>query len=211
VRLERHSSVLHFDETVVNEGAESIDFVWGQHPAFGAPFLDDSCVIDLAGASVQTLHLEESSRLAPMLGQTWPNAQDRNGEAIDLARIPGPDARSHDLAFLSELKEGWYALTNTARKVGFGMVWPLEVYPVLWYWQVFGGAQGTPWYGRTYNIALEPWTSPHVTLLEAKANGTHRTLAAGQSLQVQFAAVAYSGVERVAKIYPDGRVEAKTA
>jgi hypothetical protein len=28
---------------------------------------------------------------------------------------------------------------------------------------------------------------------------------------VQFAAVAYSGVERVAKIYPDGRVEAKTA
>lgn len=208
LRLERHSSVLHIAERVVNEGAESLDFVWGQHPAFGAPFLDDSCVIDLAGASVEALDLEAGSRLAAGAGLTWPHVQGKDGSAIDLSRIPTPAAQSHDLAFLTDLQEGWYAITNTARKVGFGMAWPLEVYPVLWFWQVFGGAYGSPWYGRTFNIALEPWTSPQSTLLEAQANGTQRTLDAGAALTVEYAAVAYSGIERVARVHPDGRIEA---
>jgi galactose mutarotase-like enzyme len=206
VRLERHSSVLHIAARVVNEGAEPLDFVWGQHPAFGAPFLDDSCVIDLPGATVQTLELEANSRLAAATGLHWPHALGRDGAEIHLAHIPGPEAKSHDLAFLSDLQAGWYALTNTNRQVGFGMVWPLQVFPALWFWQVYGGAFGSPWYGRTYNIALEPWTSPHATLHEAQAHGTQRTLAAGAALTVELTAVAYQGVERVAEIHPDGRV-----
>jgi hypothetical protein len=208
VRLARHSSVLHIAERIVNEGVEPLDFVWGQHPAFGAPFLDPSCVIDLPGATVQTLDLETGSRLAAAEGLVWPNAQGRDGATIDLSRIPGPETKSHDLAFLTDLQAGWYGLTNTDRRIGFGMVWPLEVFPVLWFWHVFGGAFGSPWFGRTYNIALEPWTSPHSTLAEAQAHGTQRNLAGGAALEVAFAAVAYSGIERVAAIHPDGRVEA---
>ncbi|MEX1018867.1 MAG: aldose 1-epimerase [Litorilinea sp.] len=210
LRLDRHRSVLKISERVVNEGAVPQDFVWGQHPAFGAPFLDDSCVIDLPGATVEILDLAGDSRLAAGSGLRWPHVQGRDGEAIDLSRIPTPAAKAQDLAFLTNLEAGWYALTNTSRQVGFGMVWPLDVYPVLWFWQVFGGATGSPWYGRTFNIALEPWSSPHSTLHAAQAHGTHRTLDAGAALTVEYAAVAYSGVTRVAQIHADGRVDAQT-
>jgi hypothetical protein len=210
VTLAQQSGVLAFHERLVNEGAEPFDLVWGHHPAFGAPFLDESCVIDLPATEaiqVGTVVLEPSSRCAEGSGFAWPHALGRTGEQIDLSHIPGPDARSHDLAFLTGLSEGWYALTNTARQVGFGLVWPVEVFPAIWFWQVYTGAYGSPWYGRTYNIALEPWSAPHTTIHAAKAANTQRTLAPGAALEVDFKAVAYSGFSRVARIHPDGRVE----
>ena len=45
--------------------------------------------------------------------------------------------------------------------------------PYLWYWQEFGASEGYPWYGRHYNIGLEPFSSyPTDGLAEAVANGS---------------------------------------
>ena len=210
VALERHRGVLAFAERLTNEGAVAVDLVWGHHPAFGPPFLDESCVIDLPGATVQTVSRATTGRCKPGTGFTWPHVSGHDGTMIDLSLIPSPEAGSHDLAFLTDLRAGWYAITNPTRKVGFGMVWPVETFRALWYWQVFGGALEEPWYGRTYNIALEPWTTPHPTISEAIAEGTQRVLAPGASLEVEFKAVAYSGSGRVSAIRPDGTVEGAT-
>jgi hypothetical protein len=121
--------------------------------------------------------------------------------------MPSPDARSHDLAVLTDLDGGWYAVTNTARQVGFGMVWPRETFSALWLWQVYGGALEQPWWGRTYNIALEPWTTPQQAITEAIDTGTHRMLGPGEALEVELKAVAYSGLARVSQIDQDGTVE----
>ena len=207
ITLERHSGVLAFAERVTNEGAESLDLMWGHHPAFGPPFLDESCVIDLPGAKVQTVSPGDTSRCQPGSGFNWPEVPGNDGLPINLRHIPSAAVRSHDLAFLTELQAGWYAITNTQRQVGFGLVWPLDIFTALWFWQVYGGAFGQPWYGRTYNIALEPWTTAHPTITEALEQGTQRVLKPGQSLTVEFKAVAYSGLKRVAKIEPDGQVE----
>lgn len=206
VALERNSGVLSFAERLTNEGATPVEFMWGHHPAFGPPFLDDSCVIDLPGANVQTVRASETSRCMPGAGFTWPLAPGWHGEMIDLSHIPTPAARSHDLAFLTNLTSGWYAITNTTRQVGFAMVWPIDVFPALWYWQVFGGALAQPWYGRTYNIALEPWTTPRQTIGEAIQHGSQRVLGPGESLAVEFKAVAFAGVRRVQAIDGEGRV-----
>jgi hypothetical protein len=128
---------------------------------------------------------------------------------VDLSRIPGPEARSHDLALMSDLKDGWYAITNARRRVGFGMVWPVEAFRALWFWQVYGGALGQPWYGRTFNVGIEPWTTPDETLEEAMEAGTHRTLGPGESTRVVFKAVAYSGVGGVRRIRTSGAVEGR--
>jgi hypothetical protein len=204
--LARHSGVLRIQERLVNEGQEALDFVWGHHPAIGAPFLDESCVIDLPGAGVRVVSLGETSRCRPG-DYTWPHVKGRDGGTIDLTRVASGEARSHDLAFLTEMRAGWYALTNTSRRVGFGMAWPLEVFPVLWFWQVYCGAMQQPWYGRTYNVALEPWTTPYKTITESIAHNTQRTLDAGEALEVEFCAVAYAGVQRVGQIHPDGQIE----
>lgn len=206
ITLEHNSGVLAFAERLVNEGAEPMDLMWGHHPAFGPPFLDKSCVIDLPGAKVRTVSPGETSRCQPGSGFDWPVVPGSDSGTIDLSRIPGPEVRSHDLAFLSDLAAGWYAITNTSRQVGFGMVWPVETFQALWFWQVFGGAFEQPWYGRTYNIALEPWTTPHTTITEAKGHNTHRVLGPGEALVVEFKAIAYSGLRRVSDIQPDGAV-----
>ena len=64
------------------------------------------------------------------------------------------DTRSVDVVFFKELAEGWYAITNQKSGVGFGMAWDKSVFKYLWMWQVYGGHNDYPWYGRTYNVAL---------------------------------------------------------
>lgn len=206
VTLERQSAVLSFCERIVNEGAVPVDFMWGHHPALGPAFLDDSCTIDLPGATVHTVSLGPTSRCQAGEGYTWPHVPGAAGGTVNLSRVPSAQAGSHDLALLSDLAGGWYAITNVRRQVGFAMVWPVEVLSALWFWQVYGGALGQPWWGRTYNLALEPWTTPHVTINDALAHGTQRVLAPGEALAVQFKALAYTGLSRVQGVDPDGRV-----
>ena len=206
VTLDRHSAALDFEERVVNEGAVPMAFVWGHHPAFGAPFLDPSCVVDLPAATVRTLAVAPTSRCVPGSDYTWPYVSGTDGQRIDLSSIPPLETRSYDMAYLRDLEDGWFAVTNRARGVGFGMCWPREVFKSIWYWQVFGGALRQPWYGRAYAIALEPWTTPQPTVGAAVEDGSERVLEPGAELTVAFKAVAYTGSERVRRITPDGQV-----
>jgi hypothetical protein len=206
-----NAPILTIRERLVNEGHEPFDLMWGHHPAFGPPFLDPSCVVDLPGGLVQATAVQPTHRYQPGSGYPWPHAPGRDGAPLDLSTIPSPEIRTHDTVFLTELPEGWYAVTNTDRGVGFGMVWPVAVFKALWFWQVYGGAFGSPWYGRVYTIALEPWTTPHTTIDEAIAHGTHRRLAPGEALEVKLRAVAYSGLRRVHHITPEGVVRGTAA
>jgi hypothetical protein len=208
ITLNRNSSALLFHERITNEADEPLDLVWGHHPAFGAPFLDESCVVDVQGSpTVRAVSLGENSRVQEGDGYRWPNVPAAKGGTVDISRIPPPEARSADMIFLHELEEGWYSITNTDRAVGFGMAFPKDVFQAIWFWQVFRGGMQHPWYGRTYNLALEPWTTPYSTLDEAKSHNAHRVLQAGEMLDVHFAAVAHSGLRRVTRIHADGRVE----
>jgi hypothetical protein len=76
--------------------------------------------------------------------------------------VVGPGVKSGPVGrhpSLTDLTDGWYGITNQRRKVGFGMVFPHAIFSSVWYWLVAGGGYGPPWWGRTYNLALEPWTS----------------------------------------------------
>ncbi|MCC6629084.1 MAG: aldose 1-epimerase [Chloroflexi bacterium] len=207
--LERGTAVLHLSERLTNEADEPVDYMWGHHPTFGEALLDDSCVIQ-APARTLVAHPGEvfdTQRLAPDSRHAWPWATDRHGARLDFSRVPGPEARIADMTYLTDLTDGWYGLTNQRRKVGVGMVFPHEVFSVIWYWLVARGGFGPPWWGRTYNLALEPWTSwPGTGLGDVVARGQARQLAAGESLAVEIKAVMWAGIEGIAGIDPDGTV-----
>jgi len=169
--LERGKSVLQIEERITNEGRVTLPVMWGQHPAFGPPFVDNSCRIDLPAARVHATELTANTRFASGV-YDWPHVPARNDGMIDLRYVAGPEANTSDTLRLADLAAGWYALTNTRLQVGFGMAWPLDVFPALWYWQVYGGAYGAPWYGRTYNIALEPFSTVQTTVVDAVADGS---------------------------------------
>ena len=57
-------AVLEIDERLTNLADEPMDVMWGHHPAFGPPFLDDTCRIDIAACRGSTERPEP-----------WPDSQ----------------------------------------------------------------------------------------------------------------------------------------
>jgi hypothetical protein len=87
------------------------------------------------------------------------------------------------------------------------MAWDNSLFKYLWMWQVYGGHNDYPWYGRTYNCALEPFTSyPPAGIGNAIKNGTALVMKPTEVIDTDLVAVAFEDctVKRVAR---DGTVE----
>jgi hypothetical protein len=128
------------------------------------------------------------------------------GEA-DASQIPAwGEANIREMAYLCDLEDGWYAITNPVRKVGFGVRFDPALFRTIWYWQELGAAaKGFPWWGRMHTTALEPWTSyPGMGLAEAVKNGSALLLQPGQVIETRLIALAYAGLEQVSRITPEG-------
>ena len=153
--------VLEITERVTNDAPEEMHLMWGHHPAFGAPFLDETCRVDVPACRATTRRAGPmpTSELKFEADFDWPDAPLAAGGVRDLRQVPPPSSGTAEWVCLSGFEEGWYGVTNTSRGVGFGLRWDADVFPYLWFWQVWGGMPGYPWWGRHYNCALEPWTS----------------------------------------------------
>jgi Domain of unknown function (DUF4432) len=185
---------LRIEERVENAGAKEVSFSWGHHPALGGDLLDPGCVVDLPGGTVETPAepVDVTSRLAPGATSAWPYASGRNGERVDLRAVPPPTARTHDVALVRDLVDGWCAVRNPRRRLGLALTFPRDVFRWLWIWQAFGGATAAPFDERVYTLALEPWTSPP-SLAAAVARGEAAVLAAGASLDATIEATVLDG------------------
>jgi hypothetical protein len=207
-QLRRDEAVLRIRERVTNCGGQAVDFTWGHHPALGWPFIDESCRIDLPACRIRTIedYTPTTSRLKSKQLGDWPMAEAVDGSLVDLSRIPGPEVAASDMVFLEGITDGWFAVTNTTKRVGFAMRYPADVFKVLWYWQVYRGGRDYPWWSATYNIALEPCAS-YPMLMHAAARGEALSLAPGASRDIELMAIAYEGLERVGRVSEDGDVE----
>jgi galactose mutarotase-like enzyme len=207
--LNNRDATLAIDEVVRNEADEPMDFMWGHHPALGWPFLDESCRIFLPDCRVRTPddYAAPSSRLEKGQDTIWPLVKGRKGEEIDLSHIPPPEARSHDMAYAYALQEGWYAVVNGSLGVGFGLRWDEHTFPWLWFWQLYRGGMGSPWYGTNYTAALEPVSSYPGTLTEAIKANSQMVLEPGAERRTRLVAAAFSGQDNVCRIGPNGGVE----
>jgi hypothetical protein len=126
----------------------------------------------------------------------WPRVLGKGREQIDLSQIPGKEVHSHDMAHLYGFDQGWYAIFSERRQLGFSMTWDASIFKYLWFWQVYGGWSGFPWYGNSYNIGLEPCTSYPQTLAGAIASGTQLKFAPGESLQTSLQVDVISDLRR---------------
>ena len=170
-------ATLFIDERLVNEGGEPLDLMWGHHIAFGRPFLDEGVVIDAPAATIVAGDEWPNygpRRFRPNATGAWPYNAGREREMDNDDHVPpcGP-AQSQEMAYLTGLREGWYAITNPARQVGFGIHFDPAVFGYIWYWQQMGNvAAGWPWWSQLHTQALETWSSyPSNGLTEAIENG----------------------------------------
>jgi len=211
VGLRRGEAVLRIHERVTNESGQPVNFTWGHHPAFGWPFIDESCRVDLPECRIRCIgeFTPATSRLAGDQVSDWPSALGIDGGLVDLSRIPGPEVAASDMVFLEGITDGWYAVTNPRLRVGFALRYPSDVFKQLWYWQVYRGGRDYPWWSATYNIALEPCATLPV-LSNASARGEALTLGPGESRELEILAVAFEGSARVTAVSGDGIVTTAT-
>ncbi len=208
MRLERGRAALFIRERLTNEAPVEFAIMWGHHPAFGEPFVDDSCVVHTPASKVEVMDYHPNGLWQPGGDYDFPMVPDRRtGQLRDITQVLPRHTGTVDVVFFKGLAEGWYGLTNRRLKVGFGMAWDRELFRYLWMWQVYGGHTDYPWYGRTYNCALEPFTGyPPAGIRRAIDNGTARIMQPGETIDTELVAVAYEG-EGVRRVRADGTVE----
>lgn len=209
IAVDAGSPVLTVRETLCNIGSHELPISYGQHIVYGPPFLSEHCRIDLPGGRVRThpVRWSPANRFAADAEAEWPQVPLADGTLGRLDQVPPPGAGFEDQAYVDDLAEGWYAITNTRLGVGLAVAYPAEVYRHLWCWQVFNGPFRYPWWGQTYSLGLEPFTSASNRGIQAAvADGSALLLTPGEPLVTELRLSPFrsrAGVQQVAR---DGRV-----
>lgn len=202
------SAKLQIEEKLHNESAVQLQFLWGHHPTFGAPFLEENCRLDVPARTFRSQPGFSAPKMffAPGTRGAWPMASGEDGREVDLSRVPPQGSCAAGLLCLT-VDEGWYAITNTRTGVGFGLRWDSVLFPHLYYWHVFNGIPDYPWFGTAYVVGLEPWTSFPMDHAAATEAGTCLVVPGKGQVDTTLIAVAYSGRGPVIHISPEGNVE----
>jgi Domain of unknown function (DUF4432) len=205
MRVESGKPVLTFREKITNEGGEDMDYMWSHHPAFGAPFISEQCRVDVGARKLLSDdgYTGNANPLKLNTEYAWSMA-----EGVDMSQVPGQDTPRNTLAYFKDFEDAWFAITNTERGFGVGMVWDKALFPYAWYWQEMYASPGYPWYKGVYVMAIEPASSiPGQGLVNVMdKTQSHRSLKAGESAEFEIRAVFYESSIGVQKIEKDGLV-----
>lgn len=181
--------VMRVKERVTNEGSTENKFMWGHHPAYGPMFLEEGCYIQPPEGATGVTDETDAGALAPLaLGKpfAWPDAPLRDGGTMDVSTVPGIETKLAMSFLLKDFKDGGYRLVNPKKKLAVEMKWDAKQFPFIWVWAPYGGLEGYPWYGRTYTLAIEPWSSFPDHMDKAIENGTAVSIPAGGTIETEL-------------------------
>jgi urease beta subunit len=170
---------------VTATGDRPFPVMWGQHLAYGPPFLVPGTRLSLPDGVAVRPHPGPINpprrRFAPEPGR-YPMLRGADGNPVDLRDLPSPGAES-DILYAGPFADpGWYEVTRPDG-VTLRVEWGTEALPDLWLWYELGATVGAPWYGTLVAIGLEPNSSwPTNGLAEAVANGSALRIDPGQTL-----------------------------
>ena len=189
--LEEDQTALVIKVRIVNESASTQRFMWGQHPAFGIPFLDDSVRLHMDGTPTVSVLAGAISNRCPFDKETsgsWPMLPAADGKMMDMSRAYAPEDRINMEYCISDLKEGKYEVVNHNLNLGLRMTWDKEVFPYVWVWGMYCGLDQYPWFGRAYVMGIEPWSSVPGNFAQVEKDGNLLSLAAGAALESEMRA-----------------------
>lgn len=201
ISLEEDSSVMTVDESVTNTSEVPLEYMWVQHVALGKPLVAPGASIEVpAGNAVTFDSVSENSVIRENTNFDWPNVETKTGEQLDISRVP--EDRRHDVAYLTDLEDGWYGVTNDDIDLGFGLVFDKSLFECIWLWQAYGGFEVSPYFNRSWNLGVEPatgypgWDFPNA----AEENGTVDTLQGGATVETSYKATTYRNESELMEI-----------
>ena len=182
VTLHAGSARLTFKESATNHSSGQLHAMWGQHLTFGRPFLHEGCRITLP-ANLEIVPHEGAGFSEVLRGttHTWPIVKLTNGQHADLSQVPG-DTASSEMLYLHGFEEGWFEISSEISGGRIKVRWDAEVLPYLWLWREFGASKDYPFWGDTYALGLEPFSSmPTEGLAHAVDNQTAIVFETGET------------------------------
>ena len=119
---------------------------------------------------------------------------------MDMSRVPPPSAAMHEFHYGLNLRQGWFAITDSKEKTGIGASFPKEILKNVFFWVNYGYWRGC------YNVGVYPVTAYPAALHRAVEQGHTPKLKSGENLECTVSFVGYSGIESVKEIDQDGNV-----
>lgn len=186
--LKTNKPVLFIQEKIENLGTVDLGVMWGHHPAFGEAFLDENCLVFVPAKSV--IDAEKNV-------YAWPVH-----EGKDFRKVLPKNSDIWNMYYLKQLSDGWYGVINPIKKLGFGMTWDKMIFQYVWFWGCYSFRKLSPWYGRAYTIAVEPFTSlPHPVDPQSLF-----MIPAGSTVTTELKALVFTGKKSIRSITPEGHV-----
>jgi len=192
ITLRRGDPRVEVAYTIEHLGGLAFDYTWGVHPSLA---ITEAHRFDVPATRGLVDADDVVGKLLGSPGQRydWPVL---GGEDLRLARRA--DLGAAGLHYLTGLREGWVAATDTTARRGFGLCFDLARFPVVWLVLGYGGFRGF------HQALLEPWTGYPTRLEDAVAAGNASVLEPGEQVRTSVTAVLYDGVTGVESLAPDG-------
>lgn len=187
--LNLHSSKLIIDHAITNLSTLTQHFMWGQHPAFGFPFLDESVKLCLSGKPFVTVPSSTITQDCPFDKETsgdWPYLQNKKGNPIDMSRACAKTDKIYMEYLINNLESGEFELINFNKGLGIRLNWDVKLFPNLWVWGMYGGHEKYPWFGRAYTMGVEPWSCSVGDYKAAREKGELIQIKAGEKIDTLF-------------------------
>jgi hypothetical protein len=194
VIVERNLAGIQIQESIANHSEEDLHYMWGHHPALGDPFLSGDCVLRVPARTFLNHSVEISPHTRLHAGARAVAGGGRKGRPAGrpLEGFRKFTRSCNGIWVHLRSGRGWYGMASRQHGFGFGLAWPRDVFPYLWFWQELRGSLGYPWYGRCRVMAVEPFSSiPGSGLISAINAGTAPVLRAGARVQANLAAIFY--------------------
>lgn len=197
-RLERDAKELFIVEKLTNESRTQLDIMWGQHIAFGLPFLEEGVTIDTNAKTMNTEpSMSSNHRFKRGEVYQWPKAKTKAGLPDNADKfLPKGEGEYSELCYLEGYdKKAYYSVKNEIKNVGFALTWDGMLFKDLWLWQERNALKDFPWWGQCFTLALEPWTSKWTSeALEAIKNKEWLTVEAGSKIETAYSAFAFENI-----------------
>jgi hypothetical protein len=202
ISLRVEDSFCNVKYSYVNMGAVPFDYLWN----ICCPFeISPATRLDIPAKRgiIEATDPWNTQKFKQGTEYDWPCVTTPAGNRVDFRIMPPEGAGVTDFQYLPDVSSGWFAVTDTARQVGFGMVFPTDVLPHISLFRSVGG-----WRGLNL-VSVEPSVGYPYDLKVAKEIGKAGRIEAGETVEASVKAIAYAGVSAVKRIEPDGKVVAE--
>ena len=167
-----------------------LDLIWGIHPMFA---ISPAHRLDVPAGPML---VDQAS--SPRLGTaghsyTWPLLPTA-ACTVDMRVVPPAESVMSGGHYALAPSQPWFALTDQRKQVGVAMVYPADIFRVLWLWMSYGG------WRNLYHLAVEPWVGYPLRLDQAVAAGRGYVLPPSQPVTYDVTVFAYTGLTQVSHI-----------